>query len=125
MEVETGQAWSEAGDDDWSDADPVLVDHHRQMADPVTPRLLEHRSWRLAAAGDEQEIGIGRVERPDAEVGERVADGTGQRAAAGVVVQGDPESWSADVEAAGVDHGSAGEQRPEHVVDVLVELGNL
>ena len=29
------------------------------------------------------------------------------------------------LEAAGVDHGSAGEQRPEHVVDVLVELGNL
>ena len=33
--------------------------------------------------------------------------------------------WSTDVETARVDDGSAGEQRPEHVVDVPFELGDL
>ena len=54
-----------------------------------------------------------------------MADGAGQGSAAGVVVQGDPEPRSADVEAAGVDHGPAGEQRPEQVVYVGFELGHL
>ncbi len=54
-----------------------------------------------------------------------MADGTGQGPAAGVVVQGDAEPWSADLEGAGVNHRPAGEQRSEHVVDVAFELGNL
>ena len=82
------------------------------------------RGW-LAAADHEQEVGVGSVERRDAEVGERVPDGDCQGTATGVVVHGDPESRSPDVEAAGVDHRSAGEQRPEHIVDVRLELGNL
>ena len=125
VQVEAGEARSHARDDQRSDADSVLVDHHRQMADAVTPRLVEHRSRRLAGADHQQEVGVGCVERPDAEVGDGVADGAGEWSAGGVVVQGDAEPWSGDLEAAGVDHGTAGEQRPEHVVDVVVELGNL
>jgi hypothetical protein len=95
------------------------------MADAVPPGLVEHGSRRLAAADDEEKVGVGRVERPDSEIGEHVADGTGQGPAAGVVVQGDPEPRPTDEEAAGVDDGPAGEQRPEDVSDVGLELGNL
>ena len=92
---------------------------------PCRWACVEHRSCRLAAADDEQEVGIGRVEGADAEVGEHVADGAGERPAAGVVVQGDPEPRPPDVQAAGVDHGAAGEQRPQDVVDVGLELGDV
>jgi len=91
----------------------------------VPPGLVEHGSRRLAAADDEEQVGVGRIERPDAEIGEHVADGTGQRSAAGVVVQGDPEPRPTDDEAAGVDDGAAGEQRPEDVGDVGLELGHV
>ena len=45
--------------------------------------LVEHRSRRFAAADHEQEVGVGSVERPDAEVGEGMADGECQGTAAG------------------------------------------
>ena len=54
-----------------------------------------------------------------------MADGAGKGSTAGVAVQGDPEPRPPDIEAAGVDHSPAGEQRPEHVVHVSFKLGNL
>lgn len=56
VQVEARQAGREAGDDDRFDADPDLIDHDWQVAD---------------------EVGVGRIERPDAEVRECVADGAG------------------------------------------------
>ncbi len=35
----------------------------------MPPGLVEHRSWWLAAADDEEQVGVGRVERDDAELG--------------------------------------------------------
>ncbi len=57
------------------------------MAAAVASCLVENRACRLAATDHEQEVGIGSIERRDAEVGESVPDGAGQRTAAGVVEQ--------------------------------------
>ena len=118
----TDDARGEPRDDDRSDPDPVFVEHHRQLADAVPVRLLEHRSRRLAAADHEQEVGVVRIEGADAEVGEHVSDGAGERPAVGIVMKGHPEPGTPDVQAARVDHGSAREQRPQDVIDVGLEL---
>ena len=60
------------------------------MPDSVPTGLLEHCSCGFAAADDQEQIGIRRLQRADAEIREHVADGAGQRSAAGVVVQSDP-----------------------------------
>ena len=65
-----------------------------------------------------EQVGIRRLERADAEIREHVSDGAGERPAAGVVVQSDPQPRLPNVQGAGIDDGAAGEQRPEHVVDV-------
>jgi hypothetical protein len=122
VQVETGEARRETRDDERSDADTVLVEHDGQVGDAVKPCLVEHGSRRFTAADDDQEVGFGWFERTDAEIGEHVPDGSGERSAAGVVVQGDPQARSSDVEGPGVDHRAAGEQGSQDVMDVGLQV---
>ena len=87
--------------------------------------LLERWPRRLAAADDDEQVGIGRLEGADAEVGEHVADRLRERPAAGVAVQGEAKPWPSDVQGVSVDHGAADEQRPQDVFSVDIELGDI